>query len=71
MKFFVTRSSKWRKDGEVREYDNLDECIETLLNTEDFGSFEPELIISRPDDFYPEKSKECDYEIEIYDTWRE
>ena len=71
MKFFVTRSSERRKDGEVREYDNLDECIETLLNTEDFGSFEPGLIISRADDFYPEKLKECDYEIEIYDTWRE
>ena len=68
MKFFVTRSSKWLRDGEVREYDNLEVCLETLFNTEDFGGSEPELIISKPDDL---KSKECDYEIEIYDTWRE
>jgi len=71
MKIFVTKSSEWRKDGEVKEYDNLKECIETLLNTEDFGEFEPGLIIKKPDDFYHEKTKECDYEIEIYNTWRE
>ena len=70
MRFFVTRSSEWRSDGEIREYDNLEECIETILNTENFGMFAPELIISRPDDFL-KKSEKCDYEIEIYDTWRE
>ena len=71
MKVFVTRSSKWISDGEVREYKDLTECIETLLSKEDYGMFSPELVISRPDDYLPEKAKSCEYEVEIYDTWRE
>lgn len=71
MKVFVTKSSRWIPEGEVREYIDLDECIETLLSTEDFGKFAPEVIISRPDDYLPEKAKSCDYEVEIYDSWRE
>lgn len=71
MTVFVTRSSGWSSEGEIREYKDLDECVETLLKTEDFGKFAPELIISRPDDLLPERAKSCDYEVEIYDTWRE
>ena len=71
MKVFVTRSSGWSSEGEIREYKDLDECVETLLKTEDFGNFEPGLVISRPDDLRPEREKSCDYEVEIYDTWRE
>ena len=71
MKVFVTKASKWRRDGEVREYESLEECIKTLLKTEDFGKFAPEVIVSEPDDFLLDNHKECDYEVEIYDTWRE
>jgi len=71
MKVFVIRSSQWSEEGEVREYNDLDECITTLLETEDFGKFAPEIIVSKPDTLTPEKGRMCDYEIELYDTWRE
>ena len=71
MKVFVTKSSKLQSEGEIREYKDLTECIETLLSKEDFGKFVPEVIISRPDDIYPCIWKSCDYIAEIYDTWRE
>ena len=45
MKVFVTKSSKLQSEGEIREYKDLTECIETLLSKEDFGRFVPEVII--------------------------
>ena len=71
MKVFVTRSSKWTRDGEVREYENLETCIKTLLETEDYGKWKPQLVISTIDQLIPDFGQDCEYEIEIYDTWRE
>ncbi len=72
MKVFVTRASKWLPDGEVREYKDLNECVETLLSNEDFKGFAPGVIISRIDDIIlPERAKSCDYEVEIYDSFIE
>ena len=72
MKVYVERSSDpWGK-GTVREYADLDECIETLLATEDFGKWYPEIIVSRPDDITVKKiGEKVEYEIELYDSWRE
>jgi len=72
MKVYVRKTSDAFGTGTVREYADLDECIETLLSFENFGGWYPELIVSRPDDITlkvcPEK---CEYEVEIYDSWRE
>lgn len=46
------------KEAEIREYENLDACVKTLLAEWDYP-----LIISESDD--------CDYTIEIYDDYRE
>jgi hypothetical protein len=71
MKVYVHRSSGWTKDGEVREYEDLETCVKTLLETENFHNWSPELIISKIDDLVPDFGQNCDYQIEIYDAWRE
>ena len=50
---------------EIREYENLEECVDTLFENECFGSFTPEIVISEADYL------DCKYLVEIYDTWRE
>ena len=49
---------------EVREYKDLEECVDTLLQ-EDFDGFTPELVVSK------ENNLDCKYTVEIYDSWRE
>ena len=49
---------------EVREYKDLEECVDTLLQ-EDFDGFTPELVI------FKENYRGCKYTVEIYDSWRE
>lgn len=71
MKVFVTYSSKWARDGEVREYESLETCVKTLLETEDYRKRKPHIIISMIDQLTPDFGQDCEYEIEIYDTWRE
>ena len=48
----------------VREYKDLEECVDTLLQ-EDFDGFTPELVVSK------ENYLDCKYTVEIYDSWRE
>ena len=70
MKICVTRTS----DGsyqEIKEYDNLDQCVEELLTYELYGRYAPEVVVSKPADWKSASVKECDYVVEIYDTWRE
>lgn len=64
MKVMVTMSSGWNFN-EIREYKDLDECCKTLLTTENFYGGKPELVVSFTD------SEECEYEVEIYNSWRE
>ena len=66
MKAYITRSSKPYTKGDVKEYKSLKKCINTLLATENFGDFLPELIISRAT-----KGENFDYRVELYDSWRE
>ena len=71
MKVFVHKSSEMMEDGEVMEFADMKECVDTLLRSDAFVRFAPQLIICRPDILMPEKGKECEYEIELYNTWRE
>ena len=72
MRVLITKTSSPWGEGEVKEFSDMKDCIETLFKTEDFGRFEPELVISKADDLTPEKGGvECEYEIEIYDDYRE
>ena len=72
MKVYVSKTSDTWGKGKVKEYTDLHECITTLLETEDFGKFDPEIIVSKADDMTESKCGEkCEYEIEIYDDYRE
>ena len=42
-----------------------------MFETEDFGGYEKEFVISKPNEITDEMGKDCDYVIEIYDSWRE
>lgn len=72
MKVFISKASGSWGEGQVKEYENLQDCIDTLLETEDFGSFEPGVIVGKADDTTKDKCGEaCEYEVTIYDTWVE
>ena len=72
MKIFVRKASDSWREGSVREYADLQDCIDTLLATEDFGSFEPGVIVERADDMTRDKcGEECVYKVTVYDTWIE
>ena len=71
MRIWFTKTSYYSGCGNVREYNNLDEAINFLLEecSKD-GKYgrNPELIVYRDD--YTRDNK-CDYTIEFYDDWRE
>ena len=70
MKICITRTSDYEYE-EIKEYKSLDECVKELLNPDLYQKFAPEVVVSRPRDWYPPKINECEYVVEIYDTWRE
>lgn len=74
MKVFVRKASDcdlWR-EGQVKEYENLQDCIDTLLETADFRDFKPSLIVEKADDMTKNIcGKACEYEVTIYDSWIE
>ena len=72
MKVYITHTDTKYNEGEIRECESLESCCESLLDTEDFNGFVPELVISKPDMESPldEKSKSCKWCIEIYDNYR-
>ena len=72
MKIYVSRASEPYGTGVAKDYESLGDCVETLLNTENFGTFEPGVIVTKADDMTEEKCGEkCEYEVMIYDTWVE
>ena len=73
MKVYITHTETKYNEGEIRECESLESCCESLLDTEDFNGFVPELVVSKPDMESPldEKSKSCKWCIEIYDNYRE
>lgn len=70
MKIFVRKASgSWRK-GKVTECENLQDCIDTLLETADFGGYEPGVIVQKADDMTKDICGEmCEYVVTIYDDW--
>lgn len=73
MKIYITHVYTNYNEGEIRECESLETLCASLLDTEDFHGFIPELIISRPDmdSLLDDKSKQCDWCVEIYDNYRE
>ena len=75
IKVYVIKTSQFtKKNGEIREYENLEECVNDLLKKENFGDFadDPlELVVSRPCAALSDVSGSSDYIVEIYDDWRE
>lgn len=66
MKVWVTKTSDFRY-GKMAEYESLKDCIDTLFEIE-----RNDLVISKIPDWYPDEVKQqCEYKVEIYDTWRE
>jgi len=75
MKILITKTSD-RNYSELKEYDSLERCVEECLNLNDDSNDIPEVVISRPKDYgnwYKGNTEilQCDYIVEIYDTWRE
>lgn len=66
----ITKTSDW-KHVEVRTHENLEECVEQLLSREEFYGWTPSVIVSHPDDCTPVEGRDCDYQVEIYNSWRE
>lgn len=66
MKVLVTRTSDWNFK-EIREYKDLDECCKTLLLSKEYFSnpHAGELVVAFSD------KEGCEYEVEIYDGYRE
>lgn len=72
MKMLIEKTSDWGYK-EIKEYDSLESCVEEILsNKELFPGNEPEVVVSKPNDAWtPREAQDCDYVVEIYDTWRE
>ena len=73
MKAFVHKTSGLRSQGEIMESESLETLCNSILDIQDFGEFDPEIVVSKPDKDYPydEREKQCDWVIEIYDDYRE
>ena len=73
MKIYITHVNTNHNEGEIRECESLETLCASLLDTEDFKGFYPELVVSKPDMDSPlnEKSKQCVWCVEIYDNYRE
>lgn len=70
VRIYIRKTSDWNF-GYIHEYENLETCVNELLALDLYGNNSPELVISKPDDCSPKEADDCDYEVEIYDTWRE
>ena len=72
MKILIEKTSDW-KYKEIKEYDSLESCVEELLNNKElYANNEPEVVVSKPNDSWtPCEARDCDYVVEIYNTWRE
>ena len=72
MKVLVSKASEPWGEGQIEEYEDLQDCIDTLLETADFGRFSPSVIVRNADGITEYKSGgACKYEVTIYDTWIE
>ena len=68
MKIFVHKTSGWIKDGCVREFESLEQCLETL----EHETGEREYVVENWKDSWVEGSTpEADWVVEIYDGLRE
>ena len=74
MKAFVHKTSDIRRsNGKIMESESLETLCNSIIDLQDFGCFQPKLVISKPDmvHTYDEREKQCDWVIEIYDDYRE
>ena len=66
MKIWVCRTSEYSGDGAKRDFKTLDECIKTLEKETGVDEY----VVCRPLDWM-KGAKDCEWQVEIYDTWRE
>ena len=69
MKILIEKTSD-RNFKYIQEYNSLEDCVNELLDSK-FIDISPELVVSRPDKWNSDEEQECQYVVEIYDTWRE
>lgn len=71
MKAYIFRTSDHEiDDGEIMEFESLDDCIRKLISETD----QPEYVVSLfKEEYYGLKFKDsdCDWMVEIYDWYRE
>lgn len=70
VKICVTKTSD-RFFKYIQEYNSLEDCVNELLDARQSANNQPELVVSRPNKWNSEEEQECQYVVEIYDTWRE
>lgn len=73
MKAFVHKTSGMCSDGKILYSENLETLCNSILDSQDFKGFFPEIIVSKPkmDNPCDEREKQCEWVIEIYDDYRE
>ncbi len=73
MKILITKSSDWDYE-EVKEYENLESCVEELLSRVElyhiYHNNTPEVVVYKKKP-WREYEQDVDYIVEIYDAWRE
>ena len=69
MKVYVYKTSDHTiENGNVREFESLDDCIKTLIKETD----EREYVVSSMSQYYGQKNVDfCSWMVEIYDYYRE
>lgn len=72
MKIYERKASKPWEPGQVGDYKSLQDCIDAIFATEDFGIFGPAVIVEKADEMTKDRCGEkCEYIVTIYDGWIE
>ena len=66
MKCYIFRTSDFHDEGQLKEYDHLEDCINELKRE----TSEYEFIVSTKC-YRTQEIGDYDYEVEIYDDYRE
>lgn len=72
MKIYITKTSDL-DFKRITEYESLEACIDDILSKgeELFDYSAPRVVVSKPEEWYSEEIRECNYHVEIYDDYRE
>ena len=67
MDIYVHRTSTWFDGGSIRQFNSLDECINTLEEETHNGEY----VVSKGSSYLRKYGKNPEWIVEIYDDYRE